>query len=123
MREFNRVLTLGGHALVTVPYDDAMARRASVEQYRAGEPGGERRFFQYYFTTQELADELAAAGFEVVSTGLCPPPSVAKISPALYARLEPHPWLMRLTLMLLQPFSPLLQRYCFMAYALGRKPA
>lgn len=65
LTEANRVLKLGGRAVVSVPYCNGLRRlKATAGSYRR-RPPADRPFFQYAFAEGELARLFSAAGFAV----------------------------------------------------------
>lgn len=87
LSEFARVLTPGGIAIVSVPFDSRHTRRASeysFPQEKVKEIGGE--FFQYYMTPEELKGFMKEAGFNVVLAQTFGGPSLAIYSPKMYKR-------------------------------------
>jgi SAM-dependent methyltransferase len=80
LREFWRVLKPGAACIVTVPVDSARQRRASEINF--GRNG--KHFFQYFFTPDELADELTKCGFEILRSEVLPKSSPAIVAPRMY---------------------------------------
>jgi SAM-dependent methyltransferase len=79
--EFYRVLQPGGRILVTVPVDSEAQRRVSQSEFPVD--GGE--FFQHFFTQDELAEQVSAAGYVVLETGYCSRPYPSLVWPRHYA--------------------------------------
>ncbi len=111
LREFHRVLRVGGGAIVTVPYDSPAMRRSSSLSFGDGE-----KFFQFFFTPDELAAVVREAGLRVLECAPIPQASEALVAPRLYARSHGrHPALFALRL--LYRFAPFLPGPRNMIYA------
>lgn len=85
LAEYLRVLRGGGVAVITVPVDTVLQRRATRLQFPSALTR-DNRFFQYFFTPDELSNEVSMAGFEVVESGLVPQSHEALVFPWLYAK-------------------------------------
>lgn len=85
LREMLRVLKPGGVAIVSVPIDSP-AQRSSTEIMYRSDPG--QVFFQYFFSEEELHDEVVAAGFHVIESGTLPVAVLQLVSPRLSLRLR-----------------------------------
>jgi SAM-dependent methyltransferase len=83
LQEMRRVLRPGGRALVTVPLDSAEHRLASASQFPEGS-----YFFQHFFTPDELAGHVQAAGFRVLEIGPAARSHPATIWPRGYAAVS-----------------------------------
>jgi SAM-dependent methyltransferase len=118
LRDFHRIIKPGGHAIVTVPINTEVARKSTEIIHRTA--GSEHAFFQYLMSEKELAQEGAAVGFEVVSTGSLPSAHLAHFAPRLSLKL---PGLLyrvaNLAVYWLLSWTP---RYRVMIYAVLRKP-
>lgn len=113
LREFRRVLKPGGAAIVTVPLDSAVQRRATeIGDANRGE------FFQYYMSPEELTDFVRQAGFEPVAVGTMPQACFALLAPRLFLRFPPraNQLAQGMTRLLLSGF----ERYRSMIYCVGR---
>lgn len=84
LKDFFRVLKPGGWAFVSVPLDSPVQRASSERQFSGQRDHGD--FFQYFFTRDELADELRAVGFRVDSVDPCSS-HYALAFPDLYLRV------------------------------------
>lgn len=80
LREFHRILRPGGIAVVTVPVNSEMQRRAT-EQVMVHFADKERSFFQYFMSPEELSGELAAAGFQPIEARTLPYADIDLIAP------------------------------------------
>lgn len=121
LREFARVLRVGGAAIVTVPVDSAGAQRTSkAGDEGPGDPGSAKEFFQYYMTTTELRDFVAGAGLIPVDSGTIPIASFAMVAPRTYLRLNAP--MRYVAQMLTRIFLSGMSRYRNMTYVVGRKP-
>jgi SAM-dependent methyltransferase len=88
LREFHRVLEDGGHIIVTVPVDSHRQRLASQSHFPLNPADTQpRAFFQYFMTQQELNAHVAAAGFEIVESGLQRSTALTLLAPQWSARL------------------------------------
>jgi SAM-dependent methyltransferase len=116
LREFRRILRVGGRAIVTVPYDSPAMRRSSSLSFPDGE-----KFFQFFFTPDELAAAIQEAGLRVLERAPVPQASEALVAPGLYARSQgSHPALFALRL--LYRFAPFLPGPRNMVYAVCERP-
>lgn len=82
MREMFRILRPGGSCLVTVPIDSKRQREVSLTD----NPGNRGNFHQFYFTREDVAGEMAKAGFEVLHCDLRPVVSIGLAAPKLFRR-------------------------------------
>jgi ubiquinone/menaquinone biosynthesis C-methylase UbiE len=122
LAEFYRVLKPGGHAIVTVPFEDMLAVNASKLDFEPDEGEQSRVFFQYYMTKKDLAEHMLQSRFEVLEVGLCPPASLGKVLPKVYAGLNKFP---KIRLLLIHLFGAIFfwkSEWHFMMYCVGRKP-
>jgi len=103
LREFSRVLKPGGRAVITVPYDSEAMRRASALQFPSG-----GKFFQFFFSPDELCEIVANNGFQVLAAGPVREVSAALVMPKIYADSRgKHPACRAMGLLLrLVPFVP-----------------
>jgi len=116
LSEFHRVLKPQGTAIVTVPFDSPAQRRSADYLYHQS---GQQTFFQYFFRVDELAEQVRAAGFEVVEAGVLPNAVLQLVSPPLAARL--HGLSFRAANFLVSTLFSRFSRYCVMTYCVGRK--
>lgn len=79
LKEFHRILKLGGRAMITVPVDSLAQRRASETEFPDG-----KVFFQYFFTQDELSTLVSNNGFKILETGICSRPHPNLIWPNVY---------------------------------------
>lgn len=118
LREFFRVLKPGGHAIVTVPIDTAIARSAA--EILGRKPGSAHAFFQYLMTEEELRREVTAEGFEVVKSGSLPSAHLAHFAPRFSAKLSGL--LYRVANLAVETLLSWTPRYRVMIYAVIRRP-
>ncbi|MDE2127234.1 MAG: class I SAM-dependent methyltransferase [Armatimonadetes bacterium] len=86
LKEFHRILRPGGKLFVTVPIDSAATRRLSL--ITEGPPDRDTAtFYQYFFTPEELAEHVAAAGFTVDRAFPCTRHYMVA-APGVYRRLR-----------------------------------
>jgi SAM-dependent methyltransferase len=88
LAEFRRIVRPGGMLLVTVPLDCERQRLASKLQF-PGVPDG--KFFQFFFTPDELADRVTKSGFRVMEAAPVPIAHPALLFPRSYARIGGTP--------------------------------
>jgi ubiquinone/menaquinone biosynthesis C-methylase UbiE len=118
LKEFRRVLRPGGIAIVTVPVDTPVARKA--ERIFFGSDGGDLAFFQYLMSGEELCAEAASAGYEVLDTGSLPQAHLNHVAPRLARRLRGVVYrVANLAALLLLSWS---RRYRVMQFAVLRNP-
>jgi ubiquinone/menaquinone biosynthesis C-methylase UbiE len=123
LSEFFRVLKDGGHAVVTVPFEDKLAVTTSKLDWEIDTDPTSRAFYCYYMTEKDLRDYMLGAGFEVVEVGACPPATLGKVLPRVYMSLNNYP---RLRQLLIYAFGLAFfwkTDWYLMMYAIGRKPA
>jgi SAM-dependent methyltransferase len=84
LREFWRVLKPGAACIVTVPVDSPRQRLASKINF--GKDG--KHFFQYFFTPDELANELKKCGFDILHFEVLPKSSPAIVAPRMYSYFQ-----------------------------------
>src|SRR5262249_3593547 len=120
LSEFFRILKPGGYAIVTVPFEDALAIRSSKIQFEKRQSPSV--FFQHYMTTRELRDYLLGSGFEVVDSGLHPPASLGKILPRIFMGSERLPKIQVLLINLFGIIFYWKTDWYFMTYAVGKRP-
>jgi 2-polyprenyl-3-methyl-5-hydroxy-6-metoxy-1,4-benzoquinol methylase len=103
LREFSRVLKSGGKAIITVPYDSEAMRRTSALCFP-----GMGKFFQFFFTPEELSEMVTQVGFKVLEVGPAREVSSALTFPRLYAKSHgKHPVCRIMGLLFrLAPFIP-----------------
>jgi ubiquinone/menaquinone biosynthesis C-methylase UbiE len=122
LAEFYRVLKPGGHAIVTVPYEDSTAIKSVVWDAKNTPSNAPRNFYCYYMTESDLRGFMAAAGFEVVEIDYSPPASLGKVLPQVYVGLGRFP---KLRLLLIHAFGILFywkRNWFYMMYAVGKRP-
>lgn len=118
LKEFQRVVRPGGTIIVTVPIDSESQRRASPVFYPERDGTA---FFQYAMTTDELAHECEAEGFEVVSRGTIPGAALAMMAPRLFAWTERGGRLARIVGGIGRRIASRFQRYHLMTYCVARR--
>lgn len=117
IREFLRLLKPGGVAIVSVPIDSVPQRRSAEILYRP--PHVPQAFFQYFMTEEELAKEVADAGFVVVESGTLPVAVLQIVAPRLSRVLRGIAFRIanRLAVTVFSRF----ERFRVMRYCVGRK--
>ena len=122
LSEFYRVLKPGGHAIVTVPFEDQLAVTTSRLGWDTDAGAASREFYCYYMTENDLRHYMRECGFDVVEVGACPPATLGKVLPRVYRGLNNYP---RLRLLLIYVFGAAFfwkTDWYLMMYAIGRKP-
>ena len=118
LKEFHRILKVGGRLFVTVPIGSPAQRQSSALQFN--KPGNET-FFQYFMTPDELKDFIYQAGFEfeiVRPSGR----HYALIFPGLYRCLTDQPPLLsRVTGLLFKPILAFRDEAVNLILAVARK--
>jgi SAM-dependent methyltransferase len=115
LREIHRVLKPGGVAIVTVPRDTPQMRRAAERTSGSGD----RTFYEWCMSSEELAAELAAAGFDVVEQGVIPAANLYLVAPWTYGRIRGFPLRVAQSLTH-RTLSLVTARYAPMQYAVAR---
>ena len=110
--EFRRVLAPGGVVIVSVPRDSALRRRLV--------DSGGRTFFQYLMTEEELADEVRAAGFDLLERGTLRWPHLDLALPRASKRLPPK--IFHLASVLFPLIAFWWRRFDRMVYCVGCRP-
>ncbi|MDP9192142.1 MAG: methyltransferase domain-containing protein [Acidobacteriota bacterium] len=119
LREFHRLLRPEGVAIVTVPVDSAITRRAC--EVFEHEPGKEHAFFQYNLSREELRTEMTNAGFEVLEIGSMPVAHIAFVAPKFARRLRGQAF--RFLNLAVHVLMSWMKRYHVMIYVVARKPS